>query len=137
MRVIPNKLGAKRISKLHDPAMVALIAFRMGRGYADHYHSLSAQLMIADVVIKIVHRHRHLAPEIRSALAALNAVYERQAQRTVQDAFWSASGDEMSRIERGCEIARALSASTPGPVIRRAMIRLTQQLDAATEKGNV
>lgn len=130
---VPNRLGAKRISRLHDPAMTALIAFRMGRGTSDHYHSLLAQLMIAENITEIVARHRHLTENIHDALAALNAVFERQAQRTIQDGFWSATVDEMEKIELGCQIARALSETTPGPVVRRAMVRLSQRLDATID----
>lgn len=132
----PNKLGGKRISKLHGPALSALIAFRMGRATEDHYHAVSAQLMIAEAVSRSVARHRHLIPDIRAAMSTLAGIHERQAQRTVKDAFWSASADELVKIELGCEIAQALMTTTPGPVIRRAMINLTRQLDAALEKGS-
>lgn len=122
---VPNRLSSEQIRQFHDPTMTALIAFRMGRADSDHYHEILAKTLVAHEIAKSVQRHKHLIPDIKAALDALDAV----AKRTIHDAYWTATDEEMQAIETGAEITRALMCATHGPAIRRAMGRVLRMID--------
>lgn len=129
-RVIPNKLTAREQSTIFGPATAALIALRMGRADVEHYHNLAGAMLICNHAIELVARHRHLADEIKPAFDALNSIFERAKQRTVEDAPWSGTAEEIDAIESGVEIYKAVVRTTPGPVLRRAILRAQAEAQA-------
>lgn len=125
----PNRLSLKHKQFLTRPLVDALIAFRLGRGTDDHYYDLGGALLIASEIVQVVARHRHLKPDVDQALAALRDVHQRKRQRTVADAYWAATEDEMISLELGVEIYKALLDTTPGPQVLRSMRRVLNGID--------
>lgn len=126
--VRPIKLGGKAQSDVMAPVTAALVAMRLGRATTEHYHNLAGAMTIAYRVAELVSRHKHLLDEIQPALDALNAIYARQAQRTIPDAPYSGTAEEIDDIEHGAEIYRAIIRTTPGPVMARAIQRELQNV---------
>lgn len=125
----PNRLSLKHKQSLTRPLVDALIAFRLGRGTEDHYYDLGGALFIASEIVQVVARHRHLKPDVDQALAALRDVHQRKRQRTIADAYWAATEDEMVSLELGVEIYKALLDTTPGPQVLRSMRRVLNVID--------
>lgn len=121
--MVPNRLSRKNYQPMVDAMHNSIIAFAMGRASDDHYATIAAGVFIADEIATIVQRHRHLREELKPALKALATIYDRQAQRTVSDSFWSATPDEVDALELAFGIYRALMVATPGPTIKRATTR--------------
>ncbi|ATI15658.1 hypothetical protein [Bordetella phage vB_BbrM_PHB04] len=133
-RVTPNKLGRTAQSAIMSPLTAGLVALRLGRADAEHYHDLAGGMSIAYRAAELVPRHRHLLAELQPALDALNAIFARHQQRTVEDAPWSGTVEEVDQVENGMRIYEGLIRTTPGPVMLRAIARV--RLDAA-EAANV
>lgn len=87
-----------------------------------------AGVLIADEIANIVHRHKHLRAELKHALDALASIADRVRQRTVDDAYWSATQEEADSLDLAVEIYKDLMISTPGQMVRRAMLRVNEQL---------
>lgn len=124
-RIIPNKLDGKRQAAIIDPLLSGLIAFRLGRAESEQYHNIAGAITIAQHVAEIVHRHNHLQEDLDKAGMALNSIFRRKEQRTIKDAPWSATPEEIEAIELGIEIYKGLIRTTPGPkfmqAVRKAM----------------
>lgn len=123
------------MSAIMDPLTTAVIAMRLKRAAADHYHDLAAAIMICEAITKFVHRHQHLASEIQPGINALNAIYVRQAQRTIPDAPYTGSVEEVDAIDSAVTIYRSVLTVTPGDQIRKAIRAVTQGLDDATHNN--
>ncbi|MFA7667770.1 MAG: hypothetical protein WCX93_00290 [Burkholderiaceae bacterium] len=125
----PTRLGGAAVRDLMAPLQDALIALRLHRASESHYHDLAAAITILYRVSESVAKHRHLLPEIQPAVGALNAIYDRRQQRTVES-FWSGTEAEIDAIQTAVEIYRAVILTTTGPrmanVIRRVARDLTQ-----------
>lgn len=129
--MIPNKLGRAAQSELMAPTTTALIALRLGRADSEHYHALACAMTIGYRAAEAVQRHRPLLPELQPALDALNAIFNRAKQRTVPDAPWSGTADEVDQIENGVKLYEGIMRATPPKVIRRVIMRV-MQADAAS-----
>jgi len=129
--MIPNKLGRAAQSELMSPLTTALVALRLGRADSDHYHSLACAMTIAYRAAEAVPRHRPLLAEIQPSLDALNAIFDRAKQRTVQDAPWSGTAEEVDQIENGVKLYEGIVRTTPPKVIRRVIMRV-MEADAAS-----
>lgn len=126
---VPNRLSAKYKQRRSRPLVDALIAYRLGRGGEAHYYELVGALFIAAEIATLVARHRHLKPDLDQALSALSSIYDRQDQRTVKDAYWAATPEEVDRLELGVNIYTALLATTPGKQVVRAMRRVRHDIE--------
>lgn len=133
MRVMPNRLSKSQIEYLMAPIRTAIIAFRLGRGDADHYHNLAGQMMIAHRIAELVPRHRHLLVELKSGLSALNSMFDRWKQRTIEDAFISGSVEEIDALDLSAEIYSALLKTTPYRTVRRAIMNVGDAVDKHKE----
>lgn len=129
---MPRRLSVRQQKEIVSPTLTALIALRMHRATADHYHDLAGGIMIACRIAELVQRHRHLLPDIHEAMRALNTIFTRWQQRTVDDAYLAATHDEMTALELCVRIYRALLQTTPGKVIRRALLNVTEKANATT-----
>lgn len=116
-----NRISGHGLSAMMDPLTTALIAMCMGRATADHYYDLASALSIASHAAQIVQRHKHLLTDIMPAMAAICAISDRHEQRTVQDAPYSGTKEEIDAIENGVEIYRAIIQTTPGKPMLRAI----------------
>lgn len=125
----PNRLSATYKQRRARPLVDALIAFRLRRGTEAHYYELVGALFIAVEIATVVARHRHLKPELNQALDALNTVYDRQDQRTVKDAYWAATPNEIDALELGVDIHTALLETTPGKQVVRALRRVRHGIE--------
>lgn len=130
----PNRLPASYKGRRSKPLIDALIAFRLSRATQEHFYEVLGALMIAEQITELVARHRGLIVEIRPALDALDTIHQRQSQRTVKDAYWAASPEEVDAVELAVHIYTAMLGATPGPVVLRAMRRITNGIDV-TLKG--
>lgn len=126
-RVIHTRLDAKRESAAMSPLYAGIVALRLGRADTEHYHDLAGAMSIAYRTAEKVERHRPLLAEIQPALDALTAIFNRAEQRTVKDAPWSGTPDEIDLIENGVNIYRAILRTTPGKVILGAIRRIQQE----------
>lgn len=130
--IIPNKIGRTAQSAIMDPLTIALIALRRDRATAEHYHDLAGALSIAFRAAELVPRHRYLIDGLQPGLDALNAIFARSQQRTVDDAFWNGTPKEVDDIENGVKIYHAIVRTTPTKVMLRAITRMQQ--DTAVEE---
>lgn len=124
----PNRLSASYKQRRARPLVDALIAFRLGRGGETHFYELLGALLIAYEIATEVARHRHLKPDLMLSLSALDSIYDRQDQRTVKDAYWAATLDELRALDLGVDIYAALLDTTPGKRVARATRRVLNQL---------
>lgn len=136
MRVTPNRLTKKQIDYLMAPIRTAIIAFRLGRADSDHYHNLAAQIMIAHRIAELVQRHRHVLLELKAGMSALDSMFDRWKQRTIQDAFISGTGEEIDALDVAAEIYAALLKTTPYKTVRRAIRNVNDAVDKARGKSN-
>lgn len=118
---IPNKLDKRRQSAVTDPLMTSMIAMRMGRANSDHYHDIAGALTIAPYIADMVPRHRPLKPDIEKGIEALNQIFLRRQQRTIDDAPWNGTVEELDAVETAVEIYLGFLRTTPGPVMMRAI----------------
>lgn len=125
----PNKLSARykqrRVSLLNS----ALIAFRMHRAQAAHYFELAGAAFIANEIVAVVNRHRHLKPDVEATIDAILSIHARQNQRTTPDAFWAATPQEIETLDLGMSIYAALLESTSGKHVIRAMRRVSASME--------
>jgi len=129
--VSPNRLSKRQHDAMFKPLTTAMIAFRMGRAQSEHYHEIANAVMYADAIAELVARNRHVRGDLKGSMSALNSIFHRQKQRTIADAPWSGTPDEVDEIELGVEIYKALVTTTPGKVLRRAMTRYSNRVEAA------
>lgn len=116
-----NRINRTGLATMMDPPTTAVIAMRMGRATAEHYYNIAQALMIASHAADVVARHRHLQDEIGPALEAVAAIHARHEQRTIEDAPYSGTPDEIDAIQNGLEIYRAILQATPGKALLRAI----------------
>lgn len=132
MRNIHRKrVPARAQSKITGPLTTALVAFRMGRGRAEHYGELAFAMVLAWEIVHSVERHRHLIPDMKPAMDAINAIFERKRQRTVADAPWAAMPAEIDAIELAVEVYSSLWKVTPPKTIDRAMRKIGSAMERA------
>lgn len=124
-----RRIPASHRKKLLDPAITGLIAFRMGRADDMQYHFVAYSILVAAEVISMVERHRGLKDDIQAAHRALNSVYDRRKQRTLDDVPWSATPEEIDALELGVKIFDALVKATPAKTITRAMNAIARKFD--------
>lgn len=123
----PARLGGAAVRDLMAPLQDALIALRLHRASEAHYHDLAAAITILYRVAESIAKHRHLLPEIQPAVGALNAIYDRRQQRTVES-FWSGTEAEIDAIQAAVEIYRAVILTTTGPRMSRVIRRVARDL---------
>lgn len=81
--------------------------------------------MIAGRIAELVPRHRHTLAEIRKATTLLGILYERWANRTIEDAFIAGKPEEVDAIEIAVKIYEALLKTTPLSTVRKAMLNVS------------
>lgn len=127
-RRIPRRLSVKQQDAILAPVSTGMIALRMHRATSDHYHDMAGGIMIACMIAEIVPRHRHLQLDIHAGMHALNAMFSRWQQRTVEDAYVSATDEEMEALELCVHIYKALLQTTTVRDIRRALWNVTDKI---------
>lgn len=126
-----RRLPERARKKLLDPAITGLIAFRMGRADDMQYHFVAYSILVAAEVVSMVERHRDLEQDIKAAHRALNSVFHRRKQRTLDDVPWSATPEEIDALELGVKIFDAPVKATPAKTITRAMNAIARKFDQA------
>lgn len=122
--ICPNKIGASAQAAITRPITNAIIALRLGYAEADHYHDLAAAMMIAHKTAELTDRHRHLLPDLQLAINALDSIWTRHEQRTVKDAFYSGTTQEIDVLDNATQIYAALIQTTSGKTMRSAISRV-------------
>lgn len=122
--ICPNKIGASAQAAINRPITNAIIALRLGYAEAESYHDLAASMMIAYQAAELTDRHRHLLPDLQLALDALGAIWARHEQRTVRDAFYSGTTQEVDALDNAAQIYAALIQTTSGKTMRSAISRV-------------
>lgn len=125
----PNKLNRTAHNAILEPVITAMVAMRLSRATSEHYHTLASAFLIASHAVELTPRHAHLADTVTAGLSALGHVFARHEQRTIQDAYFTATADELDAIHDALEIYKALLKTTPGRTWRRAIHRAIAQIN--------
>ena len=121
---VPNKLDAKAHALLFNQGLNAIVKFEMGHGDAASYHDLLVTILIAQEAAKLVGKHKHLTPYFEDGVGALASV-NAHANAT---GHWQASQEELDVLHGALQLAKAIFKTTHPPVIRRAMLRLMNEM---------
>ena len=99
--------------QLLDPPTTALIAFHLGHGTSEHYHTLAAAMMLAHEIVATTQRHQHLAPLTLAACGAMNAIFNR--------GNWQATDDEKTAIDNGLTVYKAVIEATTAKKVKKCL----------------
>lgn len=115
-----DRLPAADHRALNQPVTDAILNFRAGTASAADQATLAAAFSVAYRVAERVPRHRHLLSELKPALSALTAAYERYAGEPT-DTPWVITVAETDHLHFAARVYAAVLLATSCVHVRRAI----------------